>query len=88
MDEPFAVVKLSEPLEAHGETLSEIPLKEPDLKVLKGIRTGGAEGFDLGQLATIVSRLGGVPPKVAEKIKLRDLVPLKEQFEDFFDVSL
>lgn len=88
MDEPFATVKLSKPIQAHGEELTEITLKEPTIGTLQGIRTGGPEGFDLGQLTTIVSKLGGIPTSAAAKIPLRDLMPLKEQFEDFFDVSL
>ena len=84
----FAVLKLDKPIKAHGQQITRIELQEPDLGTLDGIKTGGRDGFNLGYMAVIVSRLGGIPPSAAKQIPLKKLVTLKEQFEVFFGVSL
>ena len=84
----FAILVLDKPIKAHGQDVTRIELTEPDIGTLDGIKTGGKDGFNLGYIAVLISRLGGIPPSSAKKIPLRKLVAVKEQFESFFGVSL
>ena len=84
--EPWLVVPLSEPIQAHGEELSELPLKKPTVKQLKGIRAYSPDGIDIGEhVARILSELGQIPRSAAEKIPLEDLFEAMDKFADFTD---
>lgn len=80
----LARISLEEPIEAHGEPVSEIVLREPLLGDLRGIHSGGDKGFDLGSLTTLVARLANIPPVSAAKIPLLKLAPVKERLDGFF----
>ena len=80
----FAVLKLDKPIKAHGEQITRIELREPDVGTLDGIKTGGKEGFNLGYVAIIISRLGDIPPSSAKQIPLRKLVAVKESSSRVF----
>ena len=84
----FAILTLDKPIKAHGEEITRIELREPDIGTLDGIKTGGKNGFNLGYIAIIIARLGDIPPSAAKKIPLRKLLSVKRQIESFFDVSL
>ncbi len=83
MDEDFYRIELDAPITAHGEERHEVVLREPTLGDFKGIRTGGEAGFDLGQIAIMVSRLANIPPGSAEKIPVLKLLPLKDKIASF-----
>ena len=83
MSEEFFRIHLDKPIKAHGEDVTEIALREPVLGDFKGIRTGGDDGFDLGQVAIVVSRLGSIPPSSAEQIPVGKLLPLKDKIAGF-----
>ena len=86
MDEPWVVIELDKPIQAHGEELIEIPLQEPTVKQLKGIRAFHPEGIDIGgHMERIISQLGGIPLSAAEKIPLSKLMEAGEKFSDFLE---
>lgn len=85
-------IALSKPLEAHGETLETLTLKEPVLGNLDGVEIAVSEKhgvrINLGDLHLLVGRLAGIPPRVARKIALTDLKPAVDALTDFFASSL
>ena len=83
MSGEFFRVELDEPIKAHGEEMTELVLREPTVGDFKGIRVGGEEGFDLGQITLVLSRLAGIPPSAAEKIPVLKLLPLQEKLKSF-----
>ena len=80
-------IRLRTPIEAHGETVSELTLAEPTLGVLEGVRLEvGASGgvhVDLGDLHRLVAGMAGIPPSVARRIRVTDLAPLAGAVMDF-----
>lgn len=72
-------VKLSAPIEAHGETLQELTLREPNGKDLRTIgmpyRIGAEDGsitVDAGVVARHISALAGVPLSAVDKMPAGD----------------
>lgn len=80
-------MRLRTPIEAHGQTVSEITLAEPTLGVLDGVRIEvGASGrvqIDLGDLHRLVAGMAGIPPSSARQIRMTDLAPLARAVMDF-----
>ena len=80
-------VHLRTPIEAHGETLSELVLSEPTLGVLDGVHIEiGASGgvrLDLGDLHRVVAGMAGIPPSSARHIRMADMAPLARAVMDF-----
>ena len=87
-----ARVRLSTPIRAHGEEVSELVMSgNPTLRHLKGVRVkigpGGLD-IDLGDIPAVISPMAAIPLSAAEKISIRDLGKLLPVVMDFFDVSL
>ncbi len=75
------VIKLSYPIEAHGEQVSQLTLRRPRLKDLKGISMDNITG-DL--MIELVARLADIPPSAAGEIDAGDFEAIGEAFETFF----
>ncbi len=70
------VMDLSRPIEALGEKLTEVTLKDPGIGGLKGIEAAfGPKGMtiDLGSMPKLISEAGNIPLSSANTISLRDL---------------
>lgn len=80
-------IPLSSPIEANGETLSELTLSEPDLGCLEDVHIKiGGDGdvqLNLGDLHKVVARMANIPPSSAKKIKAGDLPALFGAVSDF-----
>ena len=66
---------LSRPIEAHGEQVDELVLKDPESGALAGIEiTIGPNGMriDLGAMPKVIASMAGIPPSAAKTIAMRD----------------
>lgn len=80
-DEPI-IVKISDPIEAHGKMLDELELQRPKMKHMK------ARDDATGQIeATIkvVASLAGVPPSSIEELTPVDFAKVEEALRPFFE---
>ena len=85
-------IPLSRPIEAHGETLSELKLGQIDLGALDGIdlvvtEQGGVR-IDLGGLHKLIANLAGIPHSAAKRLLIKDALAAKDALGDFFGFSL
>ena len=84
-------VHLRTPIEAHGETVSELTLSEPTLGVLDGVHveigTSGGVRIDLGNLHRLIAGMAGIPPSSARQIRVTDMAPLARAVMDFLPPS-
>ena len=72
-------IPLSTPIEAHGETLSEITLREPTGRDLRlcglpyriSMETGEAT-IDASAMAKMISALAAVPPSTVDRLSAED----------------
>ena len=91
MSEPL-VIKLSRPIEAHGEQVTELRIDELTVGMLEGIEIRvdqtGAMVWDLGSIARFLSNAAAIPPSAAKRIAVRDLIGAREALQDFFGGSL
>lgn len=85
MAEPITI-QLSEPVQAHGETITSITLRPPRGKDL--IECGvpaDAEGRpDERRAAALISRLAAVPPSTLEAMAARDFMAVMTALVPFF----
>ena len=85
-------IKLSRPIEAHGETLHELELGEIDLGALDNVNLvitqDGSIRINLGDLHRLIAGMAGIPPSSARRILVRDALAVKEKLSDFLGVSL
>ena len=68
-------MSLSRPIEAHGETVEELVLKDPNSAALDGIEIViGPKGLrlDMGAMPGLIAAMAGIPPSAARKIAMRD----------------
>ena len=91
MAEPLTV-RLSAPIQAHGETVSELTLREPTLGMLDDVHlfvgSAGELRVNLGDLHRVVAGMAGIPPSAARAISLRDLGEIGPALAGFFGLSL
>ena len=84
-------ITLTKPIEAHGETISELKLAgEPTLGDMKGVRLRLGEGgldFDVGDVPRVISPMANIPLRAAESIALKDMGRMVPILMDFFGVS-
>lgn len=85
-------ITLKHPIEAHGEKVTELTLKEPTLGVLDDIEvvvngSGGAR-LNLGDLHKLVAGMAGIPPSAAKQIRVSDLGPIGAAVMDFLSAVL
>jgi hypothetical protein len=90
-------IKLTIPIEAHGETLTELTLKELNTAAI--IRCGmpvDIENVEGKQVTTVktdvmskyISVLAGIPISSVEKLDIKDFMTLINQVSDFFGVAM
>ncbi len=86
------VITLSRPLEAHGETISRLSLREPnggDIKVC-GYPLQIADGAAVplaGAICKYIARLGNIPPSTVDKLTPADFNACLAAIVDFFGTS-
>ena len=85
-------IPLSRPVQAHGETLTELTLTEVDLGALEGVNLvidqDGKLQIDLGDLHRLIAGMANIPPSAAKRILIKDALAGKEAIADFFGISL
>lgn len=87
-------MKLSRPIQAHGETLTELTLREP---TGKDIRTAGAPykmeftasggqlmHIDTEAVARLISALAGIPPSSVDQLTAKDFNAAQAEVISFF----
>lgn len=79
-------VTLKRPIEAHGETIKELTLDEPDCGGLDGVEITVTEGgvkLNLGDMHKVIASMADIPPSSARKIKVSDLAKIIPVVMDF-----
>lgn len=74
-------VKLTEPIKAHGEDVTELHLRRPKLKDLRGLNLANLDG---GMMIDLVAKLADIPPSAAGEIDAADFDAIGEVFNRFF----
>lgn len=70
------VVRLSRPIQAFSETVSELSLREARFQDLRGVRisiTAQSVDFDLGSLIPLIAKLSDLPEAAIGTISMTDL---------------
>ena len=70
------LMKLSRPITAHGDEVSELEIRDPGIGGLKGIQASfGPQGMtiDLGSMPKLISEGAGIPLSSANAIAMKDL---------------
>lgn len=83
-------MKLTRPIEAHGEELTELQIRDPDAAALKGVMAAiGPDGlkFDVGDVLKIIAAGAGIPPSSAEKMSMKDVLTNTKGILGFFGAS-
>ncbi len=81
-------ITLSEPIQAHGEEVTELTFRGPTLGDLEEYELTTA-GLSKGStIIGLTSKLTGLPPSSIRKIEGRDLAKIQEVVTGFFDESL
>ena len=90
VSEPL-VIRLSKPIEAHDEQVTEIRCQEVTAGMLDGIEIRvdqtGCLIFDLACIARFLSNAGGIPTSSANHIAVRDLIAAQASIRGFFGLS-
>lgn len=91
-------VPLTHPIQAHGETVSELDLRRPKLGDLEGVslvlqpKPAGQEGTDikivLGDAIPVIAAMARIPPSAARTIDIEDVGEVMKVVWDFLPKSL
>ena len=73
-------IKLSEPIIANGETITEITLQQPRAKHMRSLPVGA---LTMGSLLNIASEVSGVPPSSMDMLSGADAMSVVEEVGDF-----
>jgi hypothetical protein len=82
--------KLSKPIAANGEQVSELEMREPkggdfiDLGMPMSFSADGSTELKMKTIAQYVSRLAGIPPSSVAEIHPKDLMLLAIEVAAFF----
>ncbi|HXG47685.1 MAG TPA: phage tail assembly protein [Methylomirabilota bacterium] len=79
------VFKLKEPLQANGETITELKLKKPKAKALRAFDR--AQG-DIAGSFELISDLAGIPPSAVDELDVEDIAEIMAWVSGFFPKSL
>lgn len=82
-DEDSYVMKLSRPIEAHGETLSELVLTHPKAGKLRGVTFDNS----VGDILTLIEAGANIPPVAADEILLPDVLSHSKAITAFFGIT-
>ena len=86
MDRREKVVTLQHPIEAHGETITELKLREPRVRdVRKALR--GAEG-ETDTACRLIAQLADVPPSTVDELRLDDFVACSQALTELLPAGL
>ena len=72
MDRKEIVVKLEHPIEAFGEEVRELTLREPRVRELRKAMTGAKGEMDIA--CRLVSQLAAVPPSAIDSMHAGDFI--------------
>jgi len=82
---------LTRPIEAHGEEVHRLTLRDPDSGALDGVFvTFGPGGMkiDVGAMVKLVAAAADIPPSSARKIPMRDLFTHFVGLLGFFGIDI
>lgn len=79
-------IKLKKPIEALGETFTELTFREPVGKDITacGIPMSGDNQINTAAVAALISRLGNIPPKAVDELSASDYLKAMTAIVDFF----
>ena len=84
-------IKLSKPIVAHGEELSELTLEEPTLGALDKVHVvadgEGTVRIDLGDVHRLIASMAGIPPTAARGILIKDIAGCLEEMMRFLGLQ-
>lgn len=86
----MTTIKLSNPITAHGEPLSELTLREPtgkDIRTCGSHITGNGRGggsVDSEAIARYIAALADIPPSSVDLLSGRDFLQAQAVVLDFF----
>lgn len=84
-------VTLTKPIEANGERVSTLTLRDPELGGLKGVHVlfshSGEFKFDLGDAHRLIAAMADIPPSSARRISTRDLLEFMPAILDFLGLA-
>lgn len=85
----MTTITLSRPIEAHGETLTTLTLREPTgADIIACGYPIDAEGqLHAGHIAALAARCGGVPPSTLASLSARDVMAVTTAILGFFGAS-
>lgn len=78
---------LTRPVEAHGETHSDLELRDPDSGALDGVKfTYGPDGLtiNMGDMPRLISAAAGIPLSSARTIRMGDIIRHAAPILSFF----
>lgn len=89
-----AIVKLTTPIDAHGETLSELTLRKPNGKDIRingmPFRMNSSDESIITDSAVVhryIASLAGIPPSAVDRLSPPDWVSAMSTVLDFFGVG-
>jgi hypothetical protein len=93
--EGVATVKLSKPISAHGEEVSQLTFREPTPKDLMQLgfpslivpsADGGVSGIEVRAkvIGAYIARLAGIPPSSVEAMSVSDFIACQSEILPFF----
>lgn len=83
-------IKLTEPIQAHGEERSEITLRPPKAADVNAcgyplrLLSGGVTTFDAPAISALIARLGNIPPGSVDHLGMRDWNACMQEILNFF----
>ena len=84
-------MKLSKPIEAHGEQVSTLTLRDPESGMLDGVEiTIGPHGLrlDLGAVVKVIGAAADIPTSASRKIPMRDIFSNLEGILSFLELDI
>lgn len=79
-DAKETVLELSRPIEAHGETIHQITIREPAVKDLKAM---DAVDGDIAKGVVLLAQVARIPPSSVEAMLATDFTRASEALADF-----
>ena len=80
------IVQLKYPIEWGSETISEVKLRRPKGKDIKGLTISGS-GVGLDELVRLAGKLGTLEPGLLDMMDAVDVMEVVGKVADFFDTG-
>lgn len=74
-------ITLSAPIQAHGETVTELTLRDPTVRDLKEFRIGDST---VGNFIPLIAAIAGIPGSSVEQMRPSDLFAVIEAIGPLF----